>query len=140
MIARASARRQRVVCRHRGKVASEPRIASLALTRHAVRSALLWSVFGARIGWRLLSRLVNWMLTTVPHSPAVEEDAIGTPCRLDACATSCTFGVISERGKRLTSAVVETNGRALVEFIEKIPGRKHLSIDVSLVVGRRSTP
>jgi hypothetical protein len=30
---------------------------------------------------------------------------------LDAHATSCTFAVLSERGRRLDSAVVETNGR-----------------------------
>jgi hypothetical protein len=48
---------------------------------------------------------------------------------LDAHATSCTFGVLSERGKRLKSAVVETNGRALVEFIKTVPGRKHLCLE-----------
>lgn len=48
---------------------------------------------------------------------------------LDAHATSCTFGVISERGKHLKSAVVETNGQALVEFLKTVPGRKHLCLE-----------
>jgi len=48
---------------------------------------------------------------------------------LDAHARSCTFAVISERGKRLKSSVVETNGQALVEFIKTIAGRKHLCLE-----------
>jgi transposase len=48
---------------------------------------------------------------------------------LDAHAKSCTFGVISERGKRLKSGVVETNGRALVEFVKTVPGRTHLCLE-----------
>lgn len=48
---------------------------------------------------------------------------------LDVHARSCTFGVISERGKRLKSGVVETNGRALIEFIKTIPGRTHLCLE-----------
>ena len=45
---------------------------------------------------------------------------------LDAHATSCTFAVLSERGRRLDSAVVEMNGRALVKFLRRVPGNKHL--------------
>lgn len=48
---------------------------------------------------------------------------------LDAHVKSCTFGVISETGKHLRSVVVETNGRALVEFIRTVPGRKHLCLE-----------
>ena len=48
---------------------------------------------------------------------------------LDAHAMSCTFGVISERGKHLKSAVVETNGQALIEFLKTVPGRKHLCLE-----------
>jgi len=48
---------------------------------------------------------------------------------LDAHATSCTFAVLSERGRRLESAVVETNGRALVEFLRGVPGSKHLCLE-----------
>jgi len=40
----------------------------------------------------------------------------------DAHATSCTFAVLSERGRRLDSAVVETNGHALVKFLRGVPG------------------
>jgi len=48
---------------------------------------------------------------------------------LDAHATSCTFAVLSERGRRLDSAVVETNGRALVKFLRCVPGSKHLCLE-----------
>jgi hypothetical protein len=48
---------------------------------------------------------------------------------LDAHATSCTFAVLSERGRRLDSAVVETNGRALVKFLRSVPGNKHLCLE-----------
>jgi transposase len=48
---------------------------------------------------------------------------------LDAHAKSCTFAVISESGKRLKSAVVETNGRALIEFIKTVPGRTHVCLE-----------
>jgi hypothetical protein len=54
---------------------------------------------------------------------------------LDAHAMSCAFGVISERGRRLKSAVVETNARALVDFIETIPGRKHLCLEEGTLSG-----
>jgi hypothetical protein len=48
---------------------------------------------------------------------------------LDAHATSCTFAVLSERGRRLDSAVVETHGRALVKFLRSVPGDKHLCLE-----------
>ncbi|MGB5368067.1 MAG: hypothetical protein WBN14_17535, partial [Polyangiales bacterium] len=48
---------------------------------------------------------------------------------LDAHAKSCTFAVLSERGRRLDSAVVETNGRALVKFLRNVPGNKHLCLE-----------
>jgi hypothetical protein len=48
---------------------------------------------------------------------------------LDAHAKSCTFGVISERGRRQKSGVVETNGRSLVEFLKTVPGRTHLCLE-----------
>jgi transposase len=48
---------------------------------------------------------------------------------LDAHAKSCTFAVVSESGKRLKSAVVETNGRALIEFIKTVPGRTHVCLE-----------
>jgi transposase len=43
--------------------------------------------------------------------------------------------VISERGKRLKSGVVETNGRALVEFIKTVPGRTHLCLEAGTQSG-----
>ena len=45
---------------------------------------------------------------------------------LDVHAASCTLAVISQSGKRLTDFPIETNGKALVEAIRRIPGRKHL--------------
>jgi hypothetical protein len=37
--------------------------------------------------------------------------------------------VISERGRRQKSGVVETNGRSLVEFLKTVPGRTHLCLE-----------
>jgi hypothetical protein len=48
---------------------------------------------------------------------------------LDAHATSCSFGVVDEKGKRTGQAVVETNGSALVEQVKTIPGRKSLCLE-----------
>lgn len=45
---------------------------------------------------------------------------------LDVHAGSSTLAVVSESGKRLQTHVLETNGRALVEAVRLIPGRKHL--------------
>lgn len=48
---------------------------------------------------------------------------------LDAHATSCTFGVIDAKGKQLGSHVVETNGKALVEFIRTQAGTLHVCME-----------
>ena len=48
---------------------------------------------------------------------------------LDGHSETCTLAVMSPTGKRLTSRVVETNGRALVEAIRSIPGEIHLCIE-----------
>lgn len=48
---------------------------------------------------------------------------------LDAHAETCTLAVVGPSGRRLTSRVVETNGRALVEAIRSIPGRVHLCLE-----------
>ena len=48
---------------------------------------------------------------------------------LDVHAASSTLAVISQAGKHLQTAVVETNGRALVEAIRMIPGNKHLCFE-----------
>ena len=37
--------------------------------------------------------------------------------------------MLSERGRRLESAVVETNGRVLVQFSRSVPGNKHLCLE-----------
>ncbi len=48
---------------------------------------------------------------------------------LDVHMESCTFAVVGPSGRRLTSRVVETNGRALVDAIRGIPGRRHVCIE-----------
>jgi transposase len=47
----------------------------------------------------------------------------------DVHATSCTFGVLGPSGRRLHSEVVETNGRALIEFIRRVPGDRHICLE-----------
>ena len=54
---------------------------------------------------------------------------------LDAHAKSYTFAVVSESGKRLKSAAVETNGRTLIEFIKTVPGRTHVCMEESTQSG-----
>lgn len=48
---------------------------------------------------------------------------------LDVHATSTTFAVLSESGKRLGAYVVETNGQALVERLKTIPGDKYVALE-----------
>jgi len=48
---------------------------------------------------------------------------------LDVHSASCTAGVLSPKGKKLKSAVLETNGKVLVEFLKTIPGNRHLIIE-----------
>ena len=48
---------------------------------------------------------------------------------LDDHGSSCTFGVIGPSGRKIRSDVVETNGAALVRYLESIPGRKHLCLE-----------
>ena len=48
---------------------------------------------------------------------------------LDVHKESCTMGVVGPSGRRLKSQVVETNGRALVEAIRGVPGRRHVCLE-----------
>jgi transposase len=48
---------------------------------------------------------------------------------LDVHSRSCTLAVMSAAGKRLSSRVVETNGRALVEVVRSLPGRLHVCLE-----------
>ena len=48
---------------------------------------------------------------------------------LDVHATSTTFAVLSETGKRLGSQVVETNGEALVAQLKAIAGKKYVCLE-----------
>ena len=48
---------------------------------------------------------------------------------IDAHSASCTLAVVGASGKRLRSLVVETNGRALVNAVQGIPGRLHVCLE-----------
>ena len=48
---------------------------------------------------------------------------------IDVHSASCTAVVLSAKGKRLSSTVLETNGRSLVEYLRLIPGTRHLIIE-----------
>jgi transposase len=48
---------------------------------------------------------------------------------LDAHASSCTMAVVSPRGKRLGSQVVETNARCLIEAVRQIPAPRHICLE-----------
>ena len=48
---------------------------------------------------------------------------------MDVHSASCTVGVLSAKGKRLSSTVLETNGKALVEFLRLTPGTRRLIIE-----------
>lgn len=48
---------------------------------------------------------------------------------IDAHSQTCTLVVMSPSGKRLTSKVVETNGRALVDAVLSIAGDRHVCIE-----------
>ena len=54
---------------------------------------------------------------------------------VDAHASSCTVGVIGPSGKRLSTRVVETNARALVEVIRSVPRRRHLCLEEGTLSG-----
>jgi transposase len=48
---------------------------------------------------------------------------------LDVHGASSTFVVLAPNGKELKTAVVETNGESLIEFLKLIPGHKHLCFE-----------
>lgn len=48
---------------------------------------------------------------------------------LDVHSQTCTFAVIDQKGKRIRTDVVETNGKVLVEYLRLVPGRKHLCLE-----------
>src|SRR5215510_12095610 len=66
-----------------------------------------------------------WKSTERPRRRTAMERYIG----LDVHAASTTAAVISEKGKRLGSQVVETNGRALITCLQQIPGRRHVCLE-----------
>jgi transposase len=48
---------------------------------------------------------------------------------LDVHGSSSTFAIVGPSGKRLRSAVVETNGACMTEFLKMIPGTRHLCFE-----------
>ena len=48
---------------------------------------------------------------------------------LDVHAQSCTFVVLGPSGRMIRSAIIETNGMALLEFLKLVPGTRHLCIE-----------
>ena len=48
---------------------------------------------------------------------------------LDVHAASCTLVVLSSAGRQLRRDVVETNGRALIEYLRQIPGKLHVCLE-----------
>ena len=47
----------------------------------------------------------------------------------DAHSRTCSFAVINGAGKRLRRDVIETNGKALTEFVRQIPGERRLCLE-----------
>ena len=47
----------------------------------------------------------------------------------DMHSTTCTFAHVSPSGKRMREDVIETNGRALVEYVRSVPGEVHLCME-----------
>jgi transposase len=48
---------------------------------------------------------------------------------IDVHSESCTFAVLASNGKRLQETPVETNGKALTDFVRGIAGNKHVCIE-----------
>jgi hypothetical protein len=48
---------------------------------------------------------------------------------MDVHSASCTLGILSARGKRLKSEVLETRADVLIEYLKSISGDKHLIIE-----------
>jgi transposase len=58
-----------------------------------------------------------------------EETAVRRYLGGDVHSTTCTFAQVSADGKRLRQDVIETNGRALIEYVRSVPGEVHLCIE-----------
>jgi transposase len=58
-----------------------------------------------------------------------KEDAMDRYIGLDVHAASTTLSIIGPSGRRLRSQVVETNGKALVEALRALPGRRHVCLE-----------
>ncbi len=45
---------------------------------------------------------------------------------IDAHSASCTIAVLGPTGKRISSNVIETNGKSLVTAVSAVPGTRHI--------------
>jgi hypothetical protein len=52
---------------------------------------------------------------------------------LDAHSSSCTLGVMTSKGKRVGSHVVETNARCLIEAVRQIPEPRHTCLEEGML-------
>jgi hypothetical protein len=61
----------------------------------------------------------------------IQERYIG----LDAHTSSCTVAVVGPSGRQLSSQVVETNAKALIEVVRAIPSGRHLCLEEGALAG-----
>jgi transposase len=54
---------------------------------------------------------------------------------LDAHTSSCTVAVVGPSGRRLSSQVVETNAKALIEAVRSVPAGRHLCLEEGALAG-----
>lgn len=54
---------------------------------------------------------------------------------LDAHTSSCTVAVVGPSGRQLSSQVVETNAKALIEVVRAIPSGRHLCLEEGALAG-----
>ena len=83
-----------------------------------------------RRGMRL-DRFVGLVLFALTPSlqSSGEEDWYGTVRRAGCARSELTLAVMGPTGRRLSSRVVETSGRALKQAMREIPGRVHLCLE-----------
>ena len=48
---------------------------------------------------------------------------------MDAHSSTCTFSVMDEKGQEIDNAVIETNGRLLINYVKSIEGTKKLTLE-----------
>jgi transposase len=69
------------------------------------------------------------LTTNLGIEPQRRRTAVERYLGADVHAASVTFSVLNQSGKQLRRDVVETNGRALVGYLQQIPGNRHLCFE-----------